>query len=154
MITIASAVGKTILAILFRILGLRCDEDASCLYLLSGCFITRSTSRGQALAMLDCRFHRRARACPSPCTGLSSNHPGSLSCGRFSPRSVDRGGQAPALRWRKASLHRRARACPSPCTGLSSNHPGSLGCGHFPQRLRDRGGQAPALRYPKRPLSS
>ena len=57
-----------------------------------------SWSEGLSLAMLDCRFHRRARACPSPCTGLRSNHPWSLGCGRFPQRSRDRGGQAPALR--------------------------------------------------------
>ena len=39
--------------------------------------------------------------------------------------SDDRGGQAPALRYREVfwekngSLHRRARACPSPCLGPS-----------------------------------
>ena len=49
-------------------------------------------------------FHRRARACPSPCCGLPN----------------DRGGQAPALRepdgfFTERPPHRRARACPSPC---------------------------------------
>ena len=48
------------------------------------------------------QFHRRARACPSPC------------CVHARPN--DRGGQAPALRVEKSPpLHRRARACPSPC---------------------------------------
>ena len=98
-------------------------------------------------------LHRRARACPSPCPGLRSNPPGSLGCGRFPQRWRDRGGQAPALRWRKAALHRRARACPSPCVGLRSNPPWSLGCGRFPQRSRDRGGQAPALRKKRHPLT-
>ena len=59
--------------------------------------------------------HRRARACPSPCPGLRGNPPWSLVCGRFPQWWRDRGGQAPARRWRKAALHRRARACPSPC---------------------------------------
>ena len=34
---------------------------------------------------------------------------------RFSRRSSDRGGQAPALRLKKRAVYRRARACPSPC---------------------------------------
>ena len=34
---------------------------------------------------------------------------------RFSRRSNDRGGQAPALRLKKRPADRRARACPSPC---------------------------------------
>ena len=58
--------------------------------------------------------HRRARACPSPCPGLRSNHPWSLGCGRFPQRSRDRGGQAPALRVEKRPLLRRrawALAC-------------------------------------------
>ena len=39
-----------------------------------------------------------------------------LVCVRFSRRSNDRGGQAPALRYARPSpFHRRARACPSPC---------------------------------------
>ncbi len=44
-------------------------------------------------------FHRRARACPSPGIGLKKT-PGPLGCGRFSRRSGDRGGQAPALRFK------------------------------------------------------
>ena len=47
---------------------------------------------------LDAFGGSRRAACPSPCTGLSSNHPGSLGCGRFPQRLRDRGGQAPALR--------------------------------------------------------
>ncbi len=42
--------------------------------------------------------HRRARACPSPCS--------------------DRGGQAPALRARETLQHRRARSCAAPCCPL------------------------------------
>ena len=49
---------------------------------------------------------RRARACPSPCCGLSNT----------SFRTVTVG----FLGCRTAPPHRRARACPSPCCGLSN----------------------------------
>ena len=145
-------------------------------------FSRRSDARGgQAPALRYARpspFHRRARACPSPCCDLEGNGLGrraffarvgrsrgtgpratvrekpslyrrawALACHtrmregfprhaalaretalvgvRFSRRSDARGGQAPALR-KKRAAYRRARACPSPCNA--------------------RGGQAPALR--------
>ena len=53
--------------------------------------------------------HAHARGFPSPCPGLSRNHPWSLGCGHFPQRWRDRGGQAPALRG-KTVLHRRAWA--------------------------------------------
>ena len=62
--------------------------------------------------------YRRARACPSPCAGLSSKRPWTLGCGRFSFWRGDRGGQAPALRSKRR-----------------------FSCGS-----NTRGGQAPALR--------
>ena len=49
-------------------------------------------------------LHRRARACPSPCTDLRCKPPWSLGCGRFPQWSRDRGGQAPALRVEKSPL--------------------------------------------------
>ena len=113
-------------------------------------FVSVARSRGTGPRATGSRpfpLHRRARACPSPSTDLSSKHPGSRGCGRSSFRLRDRGGQAPALRVsRPFPLHRRARACPSPGTGLNRKQPGSRGCGRFSFRLRDRGGQAPALR--------
>ena len=61
--------------------------------------------------------NRRARACPSPCVGRDSKRPWSLGCGRFSFRSADCGGQAPALREKIGNrrMARRASACLSPC---------------------------------------
>ena len=52
------------------------------------------TSEGPCATVKNGPLHRRARACPSPCT--------------------DRGGQAPALRYPEPPPYRRARACPSP----------------------------------------
>ena len=74
-------------------------------------------SRGTGPRATVCQavsFHRRARACPSPCLGQRK----ALVCVRFSRGSGARGGQAPALRYaRRPPFHRRARACPSPCLG-------------------------------------
>ena len=53
--------------------------------------------------------HRRARACPSPCTIAGDRPP------RYGVRDL--------------FYHRRARACPSPCCGLSEDREGNpLGC--------------------------
>ena len=92
-------------------------------------------------------FHRRARACPSPSHRVREGSRGTgprakgqagvfllrrsgsgdpeLQTGvRFSRRSNDRGGQAPALRFaRPPPFHRRARACPSPCIDLVGKRP-------------------------------
>ena len=69
-------------------------------------------------------FYRRARACPSPCCGLSEVRGGNpLGCA-YGIRGPPRYGI------QNGSFYRRARACPSPCCGPPN----------------DRGGQAPALR--------
>ena len=61
--------------------------------------VERSRGTGpRATVVKAASLHRRARACPSPCTDLSSKPPWSLGCGRFPQRLRDRGGQAPALR--------------------------------------------------------
>ena len=126
---------------------------------------TRASER-VPLAMLDCRFHRRARACPSPCTGLSSKHPWPLGCGRFPQRWRDRGGQAPALRKKRHSLTvvrgpvPRQRSCTRNPT-LAGDRPPRYGEKNATPSRRARacpspsfvhaqsnarGGQAPALR--------
>ena len=64
----------------------------------------RATVAGQLL------FHRRARACPSPCRDLHGKRP--WAGVRFSRRSNDRGGQAPALRYSDAFF--RGAPPPSP----------------------------------------
>ena len=64
---------------------------------------------GQAPALRFARpspFHRRARACPSPCLDRE-NGPGRRAF--FLRRSYDRGGQAPALRARKGFAFRSFR---------------------------------------------
>ena len=58
----------------------------------------RSRGTGPRATGKNVTHYRRARACPSPCVGRESKHPWSLGCGHFPPRSVDCGGQAPALR--------------------------------------------------------
>ena len=85
------------------------------------------------------RFHRRAGACPPPCSGLSKtfaravfvyctlarDRPSRYGMGSGSLSLNDREGQALALRlkkrlWSKTPhLPRRAGACPPPCSGLS-----------------------------------
>ena len=87
-------------------------------------------------------LHRRARACPSPCSDRGGN-PLGCACGiRGPPRyvtkqahlSVGRGpvprhaplaGDRPPRYGEKTPLHRRARACPSPCSDRGGN---PLGC--------------------------
>ena len=85
------------------------------------CFRRMRDRGGQAPALRHLKhpsFHRRARACPSPCINRDSKRPCLWGCGRFSFRRRDREGQAPALRSKRRS-------------SFGSNV---------------RGGQAPALR--------
>ena len=99
-------------------------------------FSRRSNDRGgQAPARRLSRpspFHRRARACPSPCLGRGNGRGV-----RFSRSASDRGGQAPARRLSRPSpFHCRAMACPSPCLGRGND----LGWRSvFAQRERSRG---------------
>ena len=95
-------------------------------------------------------FHRRARACPSPCLELHGKRPG-LACGFRAGRTIAGGnplgcadgirgppryekktilepsrGTGPRATMKKnASLSRRARACPSPCLELHGKRPGA-----------------------------
>ena len=72
---------------------------------------------GQAPALRYARpspFHRRARACPSPCPDLGNG----LGWRAFFAQIERSRGTGPRATVCKAvSLHRRARACPSPCLG-------------------------------------
>ena len=88
-------------------------------------------------------FHRRARACPSPC----HRAPKKTSLVLFrsvGPKTLlltlEIAGDRPP-RYEKKTLpsHRRARACPSPCLALAQSNV--------------RGGQAPALRKKTLPLA-
>ena len=59
-------------------------------------------------------FHRRARACPSPCLGQGNGFGWRAF---FAQVGRSRGTGPRATVCQAASLHRRARACPSPCLG-------------------------------------
>ena len=121
--------------------------------------------------MHQCLPYRRARACPSPCSGCIKKRPWPLGCGRlsfwredpegqapalrskrrFSVGANTRGGQAPALRHLKyPASHRRARDRPSPSIKRDRKRPWPLGYGRFSFWRRDRGGQAPARRSKRR----
>ena len=88
-------------------------------------------------------FHRRARACPSPCLGRG-NGVGWRSV--FARVGHSRGTGPRATVCKAVSFHRRARACPSPCLDRNGK---AWVCVRFPRRSCDRGGQAPALRARK-----
>ena len=69
---------------------------------------------GQAPALRFSRpspFHRRARACPSPCLGLGKG----FGLRAFFARVVGSRGTGPRATVKKRAVYRRARACPSPC---------------------------------------
>ena len=91
---------------------------------------------------------RRARACPSPCVGCERERLNPWRLGRFSFRLIDRGGQAPALRWaggNRFSFIVGRGPVPRHAAGERKRlNPWRLG--RFSFRLIDRGGQAPALR--------
>ena len=71
--------------------------------------------------MLDCCFHRRARACPSPCTGRRNGLGRRVVFARVDARGGNPLGCACGIRGpprygeKNAAPSRRARACPSPC---------------------------------------
>ena len=98
--------------------------------------------------MLDCPFHRRARACPSPCLGFNRNRPWPLGCRRFSFRSVDRGGQAPARRFARVPPFPVGRG---PVPRRASVGKTALVGVRFSRRSNARGGQAPARRFARPP---
>ena len=86
-------------------------------------------------------FHRRARACPSPCLGRGNG----FGWRAFFARVVRSRGTGPRATVCKAvSVNRRARACPSPCLGRNGKRPW-VGV-RFSRRSNAREGQAPALR--------
>ena len=91
---------------------------------------------------------RRARACPSPCVGCERERRNPWRLGRFSFRLIDRGGQAPALRWaggnRFSFIVGRGPVPRHAADERKRLNPWKLG--RFSFRLIDRGGQAPALR--------
>ena len=85
-------------------------------------------------------YYRRARACPSPCLGLSEPRGGQK---KNVPFIVGRG-PVPRHAWvcrslagerKKRPFHRRARACPSPCLAHSNAREGQA------LALRARNGQ-------------
>ena len=71
--------------------------------------------------------HRRARACPSPCPGLRSNHPCLWAVGVFRRDREIAGDRPPRYGEKNASPSRRARACPSPSFGCQIASPCSSG---------------------------
>ena len=102
--------------------------------------------------MLDGRFHRRARACPSPCIGCIKAAADGFG---LTERSQGTGPRATMLfgltersrgtdprRFQIPSAHRRARACPSPCIGCIK--PAADGFG-LTERSRGTGPRATVL---------
>ena len=129
---------------------------------MSACiFRAGQTSRGTRPLATVCKagsFHRRARACPSPCSGHASAHP---ICRAGSPDPASSGSGEPELqslgaRERARGTGPRAtvkKACrftvgrgPVPRHAAGGRETAFVGV-RFSRRSNERGGQAPALRY-------
>ena len=94
-----------------------------------------SAASGRITTVKQRAAYRRARACPSPCLGRNGETV--LASERFSRRSSDRGGQAPALRGKQRAAARR-------------NGETVLASERVSRRSNAHGGQAPALRGKQR----
>ena len=65
-------------------------------------------------------FHRRARACPSPCLDRNGKCLGRRA---FFARVERSRGTGPRATVKKRAVYRRARACPSPCLDRNGKWP-------------------------------